>query len=96
VSGWLSYLCRHGYETLVLICLIGGLSAGCGVVGPPVAPENVGVTPTIENQKKRDALEAKQREVEAATAAEAAQTSADPAMQGQDENLPPLRPVGTR
>jgi len=64
----------------------------CGVVGPPIAPENVGVAPTIERQKKQDELDA-QRAAEAA-AAEAAQT--DPALQAQDEHLPPLRPVGTR
>jgi hypothetical protein len=96
MNGWFSYLCRRGCETLVLIGLIGWLSAGCGVVGPPIPPEDVGVAPTIEKQKKRDALEAKQRDAEAAVAAEAAQTQADPATQGQDENLPPLRPVGTR
>ncbi len=93
---WISYLWRRGCETLVAIGLIGGLCAGCGVVGPPVAPENVGVAPTIEKQKMRDALEAAQREAEAAAAAEAAQIPADPAIQGQDESLPPLRPVGTR
>lgn len=69
--------------------------AACGVVGPPVAPEDVGVALTIEKQKKRDALEAAKRE--AAAEAEAAQAQPpDPALQGQDEKLPPLRPVGTR
>lgn len=66
--------------------------ASCGVVGAPVPPENVGVAVTIEQQKKRDALDAQQRE--AAAAAEAGES--DPALQGQDVNLPPLRPVGTR
>ena len=68
---------------LALGCLV-----GCGVVGQPIAPEDVGVTPTIERQKKRDALGTKQRD-----AAEL-QTEAEP--EGQDVNLPPLRPVGTR
>ena len=75
---------------LALIAAAGLLSA-CGVVGAPVAPETIGVAPTIERQKKEhEAQEAKQREA----AAEAEEQ--DPALLGQDENLPPLRPVGTR
>ena len=75
---------------LSLIAAVGLLSA-CGVVGAPVAPESIGVAPTIEWQKKvQEAREASQRDntVEA--------EEQDPALLGQDENLPPLRPVGTR
>ena len=81
---------------LLSVGAVAGMAVACGLVGPPIPPEDVGVAPIIEKQKKRDALDAKQRE--AAAAAEAAQvpTPPDPAMQGQDENLPPLRPVGTR
>lgn len=69
---------------LVLI-IVAGLLNSCGVVGAPVAPETVGVTPTIERQKKQhEALDAKQR------------TSAESEEQDHDELLPPLRPVGTR
>ncbi len=67
--------------------LIAGLLGSCGVVGAPIPPENIGVAVTIERQK-RDALEPKQREAEVA--------ESNPALQGQDVNLPPLRPVGTR
>ena len=75
---------------LALIASAGLLSA-CGVVGAPVAPETIGVAPTIERQKKEhEAREANQRD----TAIEAEEQ--DPALLGQDENLPPLRPVGTR
>lgn len=77
----------------ILVGALAGLLAACGLVGPPIPPEDVGVAPIIERQKKRDALEATQRE---AAAAVAAQATTDPVMQGQDENLPPLRPVGTR
>ena len=80
--------------TFVLVGMITGVLVGCGVVGPPVPPENVGVNPTIERQKKLEALEEKQRE--AAADAEPVEPSLDPALQGQDVNLPPLRPVGTR
>jgi hypothetical protein len=64
-----------------------GLVVSCGVMGPPVPPEDVGVNPIIERQKLLDAQGAKQRE-----AAEPQPTEP----QGQDVNLPPLRPVGTR
>ena len=71
---------------------VAGLLTSCGVVGAPVPPENVGVAVTIEQQKKRDALEAKKREP--AVAAEAEES--DQTLEGQDVNLPPSNPVGTR
>lgn len=75
---------------LVLI-LTAGLVSSCGVVGAPVAPETVGVTPTIESQKRQhEALTAQQRE----TAAKSEEP--DSALLDHDELLPPLRPVGTR
>ncbi|HLZ34778.1 MAG TPA: hypothetical protein VKP13_12220 [Nitrospira sp.] len=73
---------------ILMIVLAAGLSVSCGTVGAPMPPEHVGVARTIEDQKKRDAIEAQQRE-----AAEG-QPPSEP--QGQDENLPPLRPVGIR
>ncbi len=78
----------------VLVGVLAGMLAACGVVGPPVPPGNVGVNPTIERQKKLEALEEKQRE--AAAAAESVEPPPDAMLQGQDVNLPPLRPVGTR
>jgi hypothetical protein len=75
---------------LALIAAAGLLTA-CGVVGAPVAPETIGVAPVMEQQKKvQAAREASQREI----SVEAEEQ--DPALLGQDENLPPLRPVGTR
>ena len=71
-----------------------GMLVACGVVGSPVPPESVGVNPTIERQKKVEALEEKQRE--AAATAESAAPQPDPMLQGLDVNLPPLQPVGTR
>lgn len=71
-----------------------GTLVACGAVGAPVPPESVGVNPTIERQQKLEALEEKQRE--AAAAAESTEPQPDPMLQGQDVNLPPLRPVDTR
>lgn len=68
-----------------------GLVSSCGVVGAPVAPETVGVTPTIESQKRQhEALTAQQRETAAPS------EEPDPILPDHDELLPPLRPVGTR
>ena len=61
--------------------------AACGVMGTPIPPEDVGVAPVILQQKKADA-EAAKRE------GEQTPTLLEP--QGQDVDLPPLRPVGTR
>jgi len=71
-----------------------GTLVACGTVGSPVPPESVGVNPTIERQQKLEVLEEKQRE--AAAAAESTEPQPDPMLQGQDVNLPPLRPVDTR
>ncbi|MDP1946335.1 MAG: hypothetical protein Q8L77_02440 [Nitrospirota bacterium] len=80
--------------TSIVVGLTIGLVVACGTVGPPVPPENVGVNSTIQLQKKRELLGLKQQE--AAAAAETAEPPQDPLLQGQDVNLPPLRPVGTR
>ncbi|TKB52445.1 MAG: hypothetical protein E8D50_11505 [Nitrospira sp.] len=71
-----------------------GLLAACGSVGPPVPPESVGVNSTIERQKALEAIEEKRRG--ATAAAESSESQPDPLLQGQDVNLPPLQPVGTR
>jgi hypothetical protein len=80
--------------TFIVAGVMMGMLVACGVVGSPVPPESVGVNPTIERQKKLEALEEKQRE--AAAAAESAEPhQLDPMLQGQDVNLPPLQPGGT-
>lgn len=78
----------------VVTGVIMGAMAACGTVGAPVPPETVGVTPTIERQKKLDALNEKQRE--AAAAAEATQPQPDPMLPAQDIDLPPVQPLGNR
>jgi len=67
------------------------MAAGCGTVGPPLPPENVGVMYTIEQQKQAESLGGKQPDLAPKDEAET-----DPTLQGQDENLPPFFPVGTR
>ena len=72
----------------VLIAMFAaGAVAACGVMGTPIPPEDVGVAPLIERQKRADAEEAKRQ-------SEATPTLLEP--QGQDVDLPSLRPVGTR
>ena len=67
---------------------------GCGAVGSPIPPESVGVNATIERQKTLDSLEEKRRKD--AAVVESTEPEPDSALQGQDVNLPPLQPVGTR
>ena len=71
-----------------------GTLVACGAVGAPIAPENVGVTPTIERQKNLEALEKKQHG--AAAAAESTEPQPDLRLQGQDVDLPSVQPVGTQ
>ena len=80
--------------TSIMVGVMIGMLTACGAVGPPVPPESVGVNLTIERQKELEAIEGKRRE--AAAAAESAEPQPDPMLQGQDVNLPPLQPVGTR
>jgi len=75
-----------------LLWFSAGLCASCGTVGAPIAPENVGVAVTIEQQKRLDA-EVGQRP---GVGAPAERSDSAPAPEGQDVNLPPLRPVGGR
>ena len=85
---------RRRTVTFLMVGMTIGTLVGCGAVGAPIAPENVGVTPTIERQKKLEALQRKQRE--AAMATETTEPQTDPLLQGQDVDLPELQPVGTR
>jgi len=73
-------------NAIMVVLAISALAA-CGTIGSPIPPEDVGVAPTIERQKKMDA-EAAKRE------AEESQPVLEPL--GQDVDLPPLQPVGTR
>ena len=80
--------------TSIVAGVMMGTLVACGAVGAPVPPESVGVNLTIERQKKLEALDEKQRE--AAARAEPSEPSPNPMLQGEDVNLPPLQPVGTR
>lgn len=85
---------RTSNVTSLMVGVMIGTLAACGAVGAPIPPGNVGVTPTIERQKRLEALQEKQRE--AAVAAEGVEPQSDPLLQGQDVDLPTLQPVGTR
>jgi len=78
---------------LSLSVLVGFLTA-CGVVGSPIPPEDVAVTPTISRQKQQHAVQEQKKE--AVETEEAKQEAAEQALQEPDVKLPPLKPVGTR
>ncbi|MGH7181677.1 MAG: hypothetical protein ACREJN_06855 [Nitrospiraceae bacterium] len=69
---------------------------GCGAVGSPIPPERVGVNATIERQKTLESLEEKRRKDAAVVEPTEPEPEPDSGLQGQDVNLPPLQPVGTR
>ena len=74
-------------RALVVIATV-GLLISCGVVGTPVAPELVGVAPTIDKQKKQHVLEAERQTAESA--------DPDPTLGGHEMDLPPSQPAGIR
>ena len=77
----------------ILAVVMAGLLSACGVVGAPVAPETIGVAPVVKRQQEqREAAESRQRDGDDVGEIE----EPYPAVQGQDEDLPPLNPVGTR
>ncbi len=82
--------------TAIVLGVTMGALVACGAVGAPVPPESVGVTPTIDRQKKLEMLEEKQREAAAAAQSAATEPQSDPILQGQDVDLPTLQPVGGR
>ncbi|MEK7273185.1 MAG: hypothetical protein AAB047_05075 [Nitrospirota bacterium] len=84
---------RDGFLAGVSLTVL-TIVTGCGVVGAPVAPENVGVNPTIARQKTE--LKKLGEPQEAANTTVSSDQVAPGEIKGQDEELPPLRPVGTR
>lgn len=75
---------------LILLTVV----AACGVVGPPIPPEDVGVNPTISRQKAQLQKTGTTQPTDNAAAPAVVIEPVEP--KGQDEELPPLRPVGTR
>ena len=84
---------RRPYATFIVVGVTMGMLMACGTVGSPIPPERVGVTPTIERQKRIEALEKKQHD--AAAAAESTEPQPGLMLQGQDVDLPSVQPVGT-
>jgi hypothetical protein len=86
---------REARVTPLLILVLGlCMIMGCGMVGPPVPPETVGVAPIIERQEQLrsqpdDAPRAPMR-------SEPGEEAEFMGPVGQDQALPPLRPIGTR
>jgi hypothetical protein len=77
----------------LLLIVTWGLLTSCGVVGAPVAPETIGVAPVIERQQlQQEALDGRSP----ADPGDVGPDESDPIPQAQDEELLPLRPVGTR
>ena len=70
--------------TIVLFCLG---NQGCGSVGPPIAPEEVGIKATVmEQQSKKVDSPPQDSEDEQEVVP----------LEDEEPVLPPLRPIGTR
>jgi argininosuccinate lyase len=82
---------NHGLAALVAA----GVLASCGVVGPPVAPESIGVAPVIQRQKTQPQQEVMPPQPpKQADQPEEAET--DQLLEEQAIDLPPLLPLDTR
>ncbi len=78
-----------GWWLALLVSCLGG----CGTVGPPVAPEDVGIGPLMERQDKARSQAAGQPAPLDSTQKEGTEL---PEFVGQDEELPSLKPVSGR
>lgn len=80
--------------TRVLVIVMVGLFSACGVVGAPVPPETIGVAPMVEQQQRQQAEAMKSRQQEGVDVEDIEEPY--PSLQGEDEDLLPQYPVGTR
>ena len=77
------YDSRHpALPRTLLLALLFSLAAGCGVVGAPIAPEDIGIEAKIRAQRQAEEQRATQ---------EAPSPEEEPEIV-----LPPLRPVGNQ
>jgi hypothetical protein len=83
------------FRPSILLLVLGPcMMTSCGVVGPPVPPEMVGVAPIIERQKKLQAPPGEHRDP--AKEPVPGEGSESMGAVGEHDGLPPLRPIGTR
>ena len=92
--------CFSATRRVSLLAVAAMIGSGCGVIGAPVAPEDVGLTPIIERQKTREAEEAG-RAVQPPPALPAnipglTASEGDMSQQTDDLPVPPLQSVGTK
>lgn len=85
-----------GYIIMSTVVLF-GLGA-CGAVGPPIAPEELGVATKMRQARERDAGVQEQRPEDHAGGGPAAKRTGDEQVGAEEHEvvLPPLRPIGTR
>ena len=85
-----------GYIIMSTVVLF-GLGA-CGAVGPPIAPEELGVATKMRQAQERDAGVQEQRPKDHADGGPAAKRTGDGQVGAEEHEvvLPPLRPIGTR
>ncbi len=74
-------------KRIIFSLLFGGMIfivQSCGVVGPPLAPEDIGIEAKIRSQEKAEAHTIENGEQEIVPIGE------------EDVSLPPLQPLGTQ
>lgn len=83
---------RGGLRAIPLaLWLLAGV--GCGTIGSPMAPEDVGVGPRL--QREQQAAKAVEQQIQQRKFS-AEESRQQPAVVPDEAELPPLRPIGTR
>ena len=83
MNGWPLPLSR--LRMIISFCVVSIFPVGCGAVGPPIPPEEVGIEAKIMKQQR-----AKAKENDLASA------EPDAAIEEEAIELPALYPIGTR
>ncbi|MGQ0811038.1 MAG: hypothetical protein ACT4OO_07420 [Nitrospiraceae bacterium] len=92
-------LIRLLWRSRLRVVMCGGLVnalMGCGTVGPPIPPEDVGLTPIIERQKLQETKEQEQGDRKQTVQEETEPPGGMTPTEQDEVLLPPLRPVGAR
>lgn len=82
---------HRGCTIPLALWLVAGV--GCGTIGSPIAPEDVGIGPRL--QREQQAAKAKEQQAQERKFS-AEESLRRPTAVPDEAELPPLRPVGTR
>ena len=77
---------RRAVTGFVIAVAFLGATVGCGIQGPPVSPETIGMNPRLQREKARQAKEAAERKAQQPPAPSPGVPAQGPPAEGQPES----------